>query len=383
MQKFDVAVVGAGPAGSAAAISLARRGYSVALIDKERFPREKLCGDFLNPINWPLLRELGVAEQILGLDHGNVGAFRITSLRGNEASVPLPSDGENQPFGLGLSRFYLDHLLVERASATGVAVRQGGAVRRVEKVTRGWSLAVADSPTPMRVTFLIGADGRNSWIAHHVGITRGARAVGTAVAFEAHLDNALDVGGNVEIHLLPGGYAGLVRLDRNRINLCFTVARSELPKPTSFDGFLTYLGANPSLKKILKRSRIRGELRSAFPIYFPPRRRYDDGVLLVGDAAQVTEPVTGEGVYFALKSGLLAAEAVDAALGQGDSGVGPLRWYDEACRQAFRRRRGMNSLVRLLMYRPALLAPMIRFSARRKRFLDSMVRFVCVPDSAH
>ena len=59
MRAFDIAVVGAGPAGSAAAITLARQGYAVALLDKERFPREKLCGDFINPISRPILRDLG------------------------------------------------------------------------------------------------------------------------------------------------------------------------------------------------------------------------------------------------------------------------------------------------------------------------------------
>ena len=66
MEHFDVAIVGAGPAGSSAAIALARKGYSVALLDKEQFPREKLCGDFLNPVSWPLLRELNV-ERVLAL----------------------------------------------------------------------------------------------------------------------------------------------------------------------------------------------------------------------------------------------------------------------------------------------------------------------------
>ncbi len=61
---FDVIIVGAGPAGAASAISLARRGYAVALIDKEEFPREKLCGDFINPSNWPMLAQLGVTRDL-------------------------------------------------------------------------------------------------------------------------------------------------------------------------------------------------------------------------------------------------------------------------------------------------------------------------------
>ena len=65
MERFDVAIVGAGPAGSSAAIYLARKGYSVALLDKEQFPREKLCGDFLNPVNWPVLRDLEIDREVL------------------------------------------------------------------------------------------------------------------------------------------------------------------------------------------------------------------------------------------------------------------------------------------------------------------------------
>ena len=81
MERFDVAIVGAGPAGSSAAISLARKGYSVILLERAIFPREKLCGDFLNPANWPLLERLGVVDEILSLEHekvpigGDIGAL--------------------------------------------------------------------------------------------------------------------------------------------------------------------------------------------------------------------------------------------------------------------------------------------------------------------
>src|SRR3989338_2178521 len=79
MERFDVAIVGAGPAGSSAAISLARKGYSVILLERAIFPREKLCGDFLNPANWPLLERLGVFDEILSLEHEKVTAFRIST----------------------------------------------------------------------------------------------------------------------------------------------------------------------------------------------------------------------------------------------------------------------------------------------------------------
>ena len=80
MRSCDVVIIGAGPAGSAAAIALARMGYAVALLDREQFPREKLCGDFINPSNWPILRALGVEREILTAAHQRVTGFRITSV---------------------------------------------------------------------------------------------------------------------------------------------------------------------------------------------------------------------------------------------------------------------------------------------------------------
>ncbi|MBI1994452.1 MAG: hypothetical protein HYS67_08625, partial [Deltaproteobacteria bacterium] len=120
-----------------------------------------------------------------------------------------------------------------------------------------------------------------------------------------------------------------------------------------------------------------GPLRSAFPVYFSPRRCHGDGFLLVGDAARVTEPVTGAGIYFALKSGLLAARAADRALSRRDLSARSLSVYERWCRDSFRLRRGLDALARALIYRPFLLAPMLRLSARSSFPLRSLVAWSC------
>ena len=89
MKTFDAVIVGAGPAGSATAIALARLGYEVALVDKQAFPRDKLCGDFINPINWAIFRDLDVADRVLAEPHGEVTGFRITSSAGRQAEAEL------------------------------------------------------------------------------------------------------------------------------------------------------------------------------------------------------------------------------------------------------------------------------------------------------
>src|SRR5215467_7298359 len=105
MKSFDAAIVGAGPAGSSAAIELAAKGYSVALLDKEKFPREKLCGDFLNPVSWPVLRKLKVERAVLERPHEKISIFRFTSFSGEEAEIPLTAGDDEAAVGLGLRRF--------------------------------------------------------------------------------------------------------------------------------------------------------------------------------------------------------------------------------------------------------------------------------------
>jgi menaquinone-9 beta-reductase len=176
MQQIDVAIVGAGPAGCAAAIAMAQKGYSVALLDKERFPREKLCGDFLNPINWPVLHELGVDREILSCPHEEVRIFCLTSSSGEAAEAPLPARNGRTAFGLGLRRAHLDRVLMNNARSQGVTVLDGCRVKDLKREPSGWWLRIdhAAFSEDIGARVLIGADGRNSGIAHQLGLASGA-----------------------------------------------------------------------------------------------------------------------------------------------------------------------------------------------------------------
>ena len=379
MQKFDVAIIGAGPAGSATAIGLAQRGYEVALIDKRHFPREKLCGDFVNPSNWPVFRELGVEDRVLAQPHSAVSGFRITSAAGHEATAGFTSRDPRRSIGLGLRRAHLDQALLEQAMALGVAVRQGRRIGDLSRTAQGWRLEAEDGKE-WQAKILIGADGRNSWVAQRLRLNKSAAAHGRSVGFQVRLKWPGGTGGKVEIHLFPGGYAGVVALGDGTINLCLAVDKRMLPRERSAEFlFGEILPRNPHLKDIVERIEYISELRSVYPVYFPSRRCFCDRALLVGDAARVSEPVTGEGIYFALRSGLLASETVDLALRKGHTAARGLADYERRCRSAFRSRLALNSLIRFAIYRPALLDALIRLSAKNGRLLHSLVDAVCVP----
>lgn len=379
MQVFDVAVIGGGPSGASAAITLAKFGYSVLLVDRAVFPRDKLCGDFINPVNWPILQELNVSQEVLAREHAEVRKFRLTASSGAEAATALPLRGA-QKFGLGLRRYYLDHLLLERAKRDGASVVEGARVKRLCKTAEGWVLQFerAGELVSHRVRIIVGADGRNSWVARRLGVAGIERSRRGSVGFAVQLKKLHGLDGSVEIHQFPGGYAGLVRVDAQTVNLCFTIERSCLPQPVSFEALQNLrLNKNPFLRDELVDAEPCGDLRSVSPVYFPPRKCFGDGFLLVGDAARVTEPVTGEGIYLALRSGQLAGKTIDGALRRKDTSSNCLSPYQRACREEFRKRFQLNYLARVLARHPSLLSSLIRFCAKRTRLLDSMVQSVC------
>jgi geranylgeranyl reductase family protein len=379
MNLFDVAVIGAGPSGSSAAITLAQMGFQVLLIDRAKFPRDKLCGDFLNPINWPVLQALAIDQELLSCPHVEIADFRLTAADGAEAFTALPVK-HGRRFGLGLRRFHLDQVLLERAQRTGVSVYDGVKATRVEKKSTSWRLDMEweGEHLSARAKVLVGADGRNSTVARQIGVAP-VRVTPAAVGFEIQLRKFRGVRDSVEIHQFPGGYAGVVWVDETTVNLCFTAQRNVLGRSLSFESLrASLLRSNRFLDDLLIASEPASELRSVSPVYFPARRSFADRLLLVGDAARVSEPVTGEGIFLALRSGQLAAAAIADGLGAGDLSAHRLRQYQRACRAEFAARLRLNALIRFFIYRPELLSLALRLFGRQRWLFDDLVKRVCL-----
>jgi len=383
VKRFDVAIVGAGPAGCSAAVFLARKGYSVAMIDRSAFPREKLCGDFLNPANWEIFAKLGIRNELLLLAHEKIVAFRISTTSAT-AVIPFPLQNGRQSFGLGLRRSLLDDLLVRLAKKTGVAVGQGCKPGELSRDSSGWILSCGHDYAEAKIhaKLLIGADGRNSWVAYRLGLAVPNERAGKYVAFQLHLVSAAGgINGNqgeVQIHLFPGGYGGLVGLGGGTATLCFVIdKRTAREAATVKDLLKNNLCSNPRLKETLEAAETVGGDRSAYPVYFSPRRCFGEGFLLAGDAARVTEPATGEGVYLALKSGELAAAAADLAFRRGVFSARQLSVYESACRRVFGQRLRMNAFIRPTIRRPSWVASLIKFFPNNNFALRSLVHRVC------
>jgi len=379
---FDIGIVGAGPAGSSAAISLARKGYSVVLVDKSTFPRSKLCGDFLNPINWPLFDRLGVAEELLSLAHEKITGFRISCFTGEEASFPFPHHHGRPLSGLGLNRLYLDHLLLKRAEREGATVLEGKKVRDLRNDGGQWTITLTDpwGDETLRSAFLIGADGRNSLVAERLGLAGPRESRGSCLGFQLHLRGVQGMNRQIQIHLFPGGYAGLAGVGGGITNLCFALEKQRAKDHSSIESILeNCLYKNPHLKDALKGSQQASEIQSTYPVHTSRRRSSGDGFVLLGDAAYAPEPITGEGVYFALESANLASEIIHQAFVKGDLSANQMARYEVACKKGLWWRERLNTLNRGLVYRPSLLRPLIRLSSKTSFPIGPLIHFVVNP----
>lgn len=309
--RFDVAIVGAGPAGAAAAITLARGGRSVVVLDKATFPRDKCCGDGLTTL---ALRELeGLGFDPSGFaDWQEVDAAWLRSPSGRDVRVPLPDTGL---YAAVCPRWSFDAALVDLARDAGATLREGTAVTDVTELDDHVRLTVDGRPR-VEARYVVAADGMWSPVRKALGLsTPGYRG-----EWHAFRQYARDVTGPAaerlivwfEPDLLPG-YAWSFPLPGNRVNIGFGVLRSEGRKVQEMADLWRDLLQRPHVVEALGSGFELEGRHTAWPI---PARidqmpLVSERTLFVGDAAAATDVMTGEGIGQALATGRLAAEAIE------------------------------------------------------------------------
>ena len=330
MSDFDAIIVGGGPAGSSAAIHLAARGARVLLAERERFPRAKLCGEFISPECLGHFARLGVHERMESAGGAQVSETVFYAPSGRALSVPSEWFGGGAREALGLSRAEMDARLLERAREVGVRVLEESALACVLVEggrVRGVSLhAEGARAREYGATFTIDATGRQRAVARRAERElKGSGAHDDAdagrserlVAFKAHLEGARGAEGACEIYFYPGGYGGLSPVEGGVSNLCF-FARARDVRERGGD-------AERVMREVLMRNRRAAEtLENAraktrwLAVAVESFGRRDPapapGLLAAGDAAAFIDPFTGSGMLMALEGGELAAAAVSRSL---------------------------------------------------------------------
>ncbi|MEP6570857.1 MAG: NAD(P)/FAD-dependent oxidoreductase [Acidobacteriota bacterium] len=367
---FDVAIAGAGPAGTSAAIQLALTGARVLLIEKKKFPRAKLCGEFISPECLSHFKRLGVMDQMRAAGGPPVSATVFYSRRGN--SVAVPSEWfMTGAQALGLSRSEMDQQLLERAKIVGVEVLEETHASKLimeQGVVRGIRAKTGAATRDYEARVTIDATGRTRALARHLDPPRPNRRKHTnpLVAFKAHLRNTSVATGACEIYFYQHGYGGLSAVEGGVSNLCFIVAANDVRQ----------FGSDPEVvmrEVVMKNSRAAYTLAEAttstpwlsVSLESFGRRTLAPaaGLLAVGDAAAFIDPFTGSGMLMALEGGQIVAETVAqnlSLLQQGKGFESLVHDYNAEYRRRFDSRLRISGLLRRAAFFPHLADGAIR-----------------------
>ncbi len=363
----EVVVVGAGPAGAALGLELARRGRDVLILERSRFPRDKPCGDCVNPGALAELRRLGVAERLHSvLAPQPLRGWRVEAPDGRAFRVAFGEDGDGGRLeGWAVRRREFDAALLDEARGAGARVRFAARVfellyedARVVGVLAREGTAVRE----IRAAFVVGADGLRSVVQRRLGLSGRAPRL-RKIALVGHLAGPDGADGFGELRVRGGRVCGYASLPGGA-NVTVVIPASEATEVAGAprDFLLSALGAFPEVQVRVRERGLERVVAVTGPFDRPVRRPWAPGAVLVGDAAGYYDPFTGQGIYQALRSARLAAEAVDAALLDPKGEEDALRKYGRRMRFEFAPKRGLQRIIEAAVARPRLMS----------RFIDAL-----------
>jgi geranylgeranyl reductase family protein len=346
--NYDVAVVGAGPAGSVMAWALASEGARVVLIDRAKFPRDKVCGDFVEPRGLRILERMGclaALEKNEPLPIRRVAMY-VDGRCAYRGAIPFYGrHADLPPHGYIIPRDELDDHLLRHASNAGATVRQEAAVRSVVRSAQGLEIGVArkGKSSTIRAQLVVGADGVNSVVAKSAGLLE-ADPRTIAVAQRAYVDGIEMEGGAggeatfvFDREVFPG-YGWLFPIAGGRANIGVGILsearqRFDIRVPELFDSLVEKLRTqHPGCANLrVSAAPIGGIVKT----YGGAGRNHFERGILIGDAGCFVDPMTGEGITPAMESAMIGAPILLDALGKGAFDAAFLSAYERAFRRYF------------------------------------------------
>jgi len=381
----DVAIVGAGPAGTTLAAALARRGVDVLVLERSPAWHWRAGGVFASPAAVAALRRAGSSEATVRAVTQPIPAMRLETPAGTTVRLTYGAD-DGRPMAVGFDRSALDPALERLAIESGATIARGitvHAVRLGRSIGPGTPhlLDLGDREVAARV--VVGADGTHSVVARAAGVARPAR-LPPRIGLTWHVtDPRPETDPPVDARMVVGrdAYVGLARVPGGRLNIGVVLGPSWLAG-------LSAEGAAPTVRRVLDAIPRRDDdpvdwgaapvcdrIAGASPLGMRVTRRAGPGWFLVGDACGFLDPFTGEGIHRALVSTELAAPAILSALGRGRDDADAARAaaaYDRAMTRRFATKDAVSWLVQTFLGRPWLFEYAARRLAERPRARATM-----------
>jgi flavin-dependent dehydrogenase len=349
MKKYDVIVVGAGPAGATAGSLTARAGLSTLLLERAIFPRDKVCGDCLNPGCWEVFEELGVTHRVAALPQCRPRVVHFVDSSGSALSMPFGTSGRGMA---AIRRRDLDQVLLNRAIELGAEVRFR---ETVQTVRPGWR--VTTDQTALESKYLVAADGRNSTVARSLGHSPASRR--DRIALQTHFSHRSEPHIALEIH--QAGYVGRAMVSEQEMNLCLVCPPAN--RETFQQKAQVRFGLNHDHPWLTVAPLARKPIRSSMP-----------GLFYVGDAGRVVEPFTGEGIFYALLTGRLAAQAILREEPSARSAAG----FQKDSAQVYRGRLWINLLAKYAVLKPVAGDTLLRAFRQQPAVLQYLINRVLI-----
>lgn len=351
MSKFDALIIGAGPAGSTAALLLAQAGWSVAVVEKAAFPRRKVCGEYLSSTNLNLFQDLGVLEEFehqAGPEIRRVGLFAGSIIL--NAKMPRLKQSENR-WGRALRRETLDLLLLNQAVKYGAQVRQPYSVTSVEKKKDVYISKIKSGHEVSEIESQLVIAAHGSWEIGTLPTQAQRQPAKDAdlLGFKAHFEHTGLASDLMPMVVFPGGYGGMVSCDNGFVSLSCCIRRDfvksirqkfpELRVGEAVQAHIT--NSCLGVAKALTDARLHEEWLAAGVIKPGIRTRHKDGIFLVGNAAGESHPIIAEGISMAIQSSWLLAQNLIKKNPRSLTETGlneALRQYDREWLKAFKPR---------------------------------------------